>query len=112
MSVSLLIKYHNPGKRSRLVPIATEDTFEQYWQTASSRLALKWVPIFQSGLPLRNDDIPLIVAELDRLRDYWVESGQHDIPREIAEQLLSRVKNLLIELKGIQEDPDAEGYIS
>ena len=116
MSVSLLIEYDNPKKEARLVPIATEQVFEKYWQPACSKLGLQWVPLFQSGLPLRKsdkrNDIPPIVDELTRLKQFLSNKAQRDIPQDVAKQIVSRIDNLLLELHDIREDAEAEGYFS
>ena len=91
MSVALLVE--NPPDNTRLVPVATERVFTEYWQPACSALNLKWVPCFQTGIELAQEDLPLVVEELAQLK-CWIESAQNE---ELA-PVKSRIENLISEL--------------
>ena len=112
MSVSLLVEYNDPQKEDLLVPIAAEEVFEKYWQPATARLGLQFVPLFQSGLPIKKNDIPLIISELTRLRRDIASRISSTLPQEMREHIVKRIDTLLVELKLLQEDARAEGYIS
>ena len=111
MSVALLITYQNPGKENRLVPIATERTFQEYWQPASAALGLQWVPLLQGGVPITTEDIPFLVDELGRLKNYVSSESHPALPQDMANLILERVDTLLLELRHLQDDKDAEIFI-
>ena len=112
MSVGLVIKCQDGETEARLVPIATERIFEEYWQPMCSALGLRWVPLFQSGLPLKSDDIPDVLDELLQLKAFLSNKPHPSIPEDMANHVVSRIKMLMRELQQIQEDPKAEGWIS
>ena len=111
MSVSLVIKYRTPGKEADLVPITTERTFEEYWQPASAALNLKWIPLFQIGLPIDAQDVPDIVDELLLLKKEVSSGAIPAIPESIVNLMVSHIDELIPALRKVQENPDAEGYI-
>jgi hypothetical protein len=98
MSVSLVVEYSDPEKNTRLIPIATERIFDEYWQPACKALGLKWIPLFQSGLPLPPEDIPDVLEELSRLETHLSSGSRPDIPADVREQILSRIGMLVREL--------------
>jgi hypothetical protein len=111
MSVSLFIKYQTVGKETDLVAIATEKIFEEYWQPASATLGLKWIPLFQVGLPLNAQDVPDIEDELLLLKEKVSSGAIATIPESIAKLIVSRIDELIPALRKVQENPDAEGYV-
>lgn len=73
MSVALLVE---SPLGNQLTPIATEAVFAQYWLTAALELGLRWVPLFQSGLPIPLADRDDVLTELRCLRQHWVARGE------------------------------------
>jgi hypothetical protein len=70
MSVALLVYDEDAqGEAKRtMVPVATEDVFERVWLAGAEALGLRWVPLCQSGLPIRDpEERAELVAELERL---------------------------------------------
>ena len=61
---------------------------------------------------MERQDIPLIIDELTQLKNFISQKNQHNIPQDVAEQVISRIESLLRELADIREDQEAEGYIS
>ncbi len=112
MSVSLVVENGKPDKEVRLIPVATEKVFEDYWRPACLTLGLKWIPLFQSGLPLTGEDVPYVLTELARLRCYLLDSTARDIPRDVAEGIILRIDNVVTELKHLRENPAAHAYVS
>ncbi len=111
MSVVLLVTYHNPDKENRLVPIATEGIFQDYWQPTSAALGLQWVPLFQGGIPITAEDIPFIIDELGILRNYVSGKIHLLIPQDMANLMVKRIDTLIPELKHLQDGDDAEIFI-
>jgi hypothetical protein len=108
MSVSLFYKDQQSGEE-RVVPISTERVFEEYWQPAALELGLKWIPLFQSGLPLSAEDIPEVIEELTRLRLQLRAKKSGKSPED--EYVAERLERLISELEAIAAKTDAEAYI-
>jgi hypothetical protein len=107
MSVSLFMK--GPDRAERVVPISTERVFEDYWQPAATKLGLKWVPLFQTGLPLTMDDLPVVLTELALLKGEFGHS--ESLPPDIAEYVTGRVENLISALESTKHNGHVEVYI-
>jgi hypothetical protein len=98
MSIGLLLEYTAPTKKSDFVPIATEEAFYKYWQPGCAALHLQWVPLFHTGLPLEPADIPLVIEELGRLKQWLscqMESG-------VAQTVVVRIDQLIQALQQVQ----------
>ena len=108
MTVSLFMKTQRDGDE-RVVPISTERVFEDYWQPAARKLGLKWVPLFQTGLPLEQEDIPVVLEELEKLRTAF-EKPSH-VPADTDEYVLGRLNLLIEELKTTVASSDLDIYI-
>lgn len=108
MSISLFISYHDPRREDRLIPIASDDTFQRYWRPTCRTLGLRWVSRFQSGWTLTALDLPPILEELRLLRQHLPES---DLPAEPLHHLLARISVLRRELHEIERLADASAYI-
>ena len=83
MSVALSIQPRGTsGAAARTVPVATQDVFKRYWLPGSEALGLKWVPLFETGIPLGKDDIPECAARTSRPRQLdpcpSARDGGHD----------------------------------
>lgn len=111
MSVSFFAKYPTPENAEHLIPVSTEQIFEEYWQPACSKLGLKWIPLFQTGLPLEVEDISSVIQELKQLKQFFLNPSQFNIPESIKEYVTMRIQNLINELDKIQEKPFVEAYI-
>jgi hypothetical protein len=70
MTVSMGIRHRGSGEYE-VVPVATSATFDSVWLPACERLGLKLVPLFACGAlaSVPPELVPLIVSELERLRD-------------------------------------------
>ena len=102
MSVALLIEMN--GEENISIPVATEVVFRRYWLPVCIELDFKWIPLFESGLPVSEQDRPFILEELHRF-ELWVL--EHDIQPEIAE----RAKLLASTLRSINFGPTVSTYI-
>ena len=89
------------------IPVAAESTFRDYWIPGCEALQLQWVPLFQTGIPVRCEHIPAVIAELEQLR-VWMT--QHP-DQEMAEHLLGRMDRLLAELQRLQHHPELDVFI-
>ena len=101
MSVSLLITKQG-DENERIVPIATENVFIRYWKPLSAALDLQWLPLFQSGFIVDPADMPLVLAELEKVRCYLLTQQPSDMPTDVREHVTSRVAKLISELEHSQ----------
>ncbi|GAB1543817.1 hypothetical protein NUACC21_64930 [Scytonema sp. NUACC21] len=111
MSVSFFAKSSTSENTEHFIPVSTEEIFEEYWQPACSKLGLKWIPLFQTGLPLEVEDISSVIQELKQLKQFFLNPSEFNIPENIKEYVIMRIQNLINELHKIQETPFVEAYI-
>ena len=80
MSVAVLITYREdvaaPGPT--YLPLATEAVYAADWLPAATALGCVWMPLFQSGAPVPLEDLPAVMGELTRLRDYFAATEAAD----------------------------------
>ncbi len=89
---------------SRTIPIATQEIFRQYWKQGGEILGLRWVPMFETGIPLHADDIPHVVVELEKLAAWGRRS---DIPSSVVARM-----DLLVEaLLNAQQSTDLDVFV-
>jgi hypothetical protein len=64
--------------QSEFVPVATADYFRGYWLPGATALRLKYVPQFYNpGIPLSQEDLPIVLQELAALRK-WISENFPD----------------------------------
>ena len=95
MTVAVLIE--RPDGTSDGIPVATEAAFEALWKPGIEALGLRWLPHFQTGLPLDPDDWPEISDELEKLRQWAAAS----LAEEEAAYVIRRIERLLLELPAL-----------
>jgi hypothetical protein len=95
MTVALLI-YESPD-HPRLVPVAPESVFTEHWQRGCAALGLEFIPLCQAGTDITQDDLPVVLAELSRLKQ-WMESPESGI----AQGVLDRIATLIVELERLR----------
>lgn len=110
MSVSLLVQRRNGASVSSLTPISTEEFFAQHWQPLISLLNLRWMALFQSGLPMTYEDISPILDELFTFRRYLsaLQASESD---PAIQHMTTRSDMLITELQAMKDDLTAEAYI-
>ena len=101
MSVALLIKA--ASAESSLVPIATEVTYREVWQSGAKALALEWIAAMQGGVVVTEDNRAEILDELHKLRG-WFESNGYSSQSE-------RVDLVVNALKGVHFDEGETAWI-
>jgi len=108
MSVAVAIKYLEPaaaaasGARDEL-PVATEGVYSKYWMPAALELGCTWLTWFQTGAPVPLKDLPAVIDEFRRVRDYF----QRDPTSPVAE----RSRWLVDELERLDPSTLAELFI-
>lgn len=107
MSIGLLLEYARPTKKSAIVPIATEEAFHKYGQPGCAALHLQWVPLFQTGLPLKQEDIAWVIEELVRLKQWLSCHMENDVPQAVV----ARIDQLMQSLQKVQGDAQVALYI-
>lgn len=111
MSVVLILNYPGSPEKSRQVPVAAERAFETYWLPASRLLGLNWVPAFQGGFAVQSEDIPEILEELERLRQFLASEPPGQLPAGVAGDMLERIDLLEAGLREAQRAPGVEAFI-
>lgn len=96
MSVALMIKLGGEVARRRVVPVATQDVFRLVWLPAATALALRWVPLFESGAEIDRGSLPDVIREVETLHEWFRRSKDAD------ESVLRRVAGLLAELRDLE----------
>ena len=76
-----------------VVPVATQALFRDVWMAGASALGLRWVPLFETGTPLTQTDLPLVIDELTALR-IWAEASRQPI--------VDRLQTLIAELEKVR----------
>jgi hypothetical protein len=107
MSIGLMLEYAAPTKNRDFVPIATEAAFHKYWQPGCAALHLQWVPLFQTGLPLQQEDIASVIDELERLK-HWLSC---QMEAAVPQAVILRLEQLIQALQKAQRDPQIDAYI-
>ncbi len=102
MSVALLVEDASGGGRS--LPVATEVVFERSWLPVCEELGLEWLPLFESGLPVAEEDRPFVLAELERF-EKTIRAADPD--SEIAD----RARSLTDALRAIDFGSGTSAYI-
>lgn len=108
MSISaIIVDPEDDFERSFMLPVATESFFQKYWLPAVEELKLEWAELFQDGTDVRREDIPAILDEVTRLKE-WARSKMDGDDRE---HMLRRLELLEEELPKAYRRDDAVVYI-
>ncbi|HZH97877.1 MAG TPA: hypothetical protein VEX38_02815 [Fimbriimonadaceae bacterium] len=101
MSVSLLVTTRKSDSESDyMIPIATQEVFRLWWKTAAESLGLYWIPLFESGTTVARGDLPEVINELERLRQWCLSS------EDLRNVILDRIDKLIDELNQISNSND------
>lgn len=107
MSIGLLLEYTVPAKESELIPIATEEAFQKYWQPGCTALHLRWIPLFSAGLPLQHEDVAFVLEELEGLKQWLSCHTATGLPQAVV----LRLDHLVQALRKAQGDAQVTMYI-
>lgn len=103
MSVALIITDKKKENNTlEYFPIAGEKTFEDVWLSICKEQNLSYIPLFQTGIVFELDDMPFIVAELERFK-ILVQKEQP--------YLLDRVEPLIKVLNDFKDNTMVEFFI-
>ncbi|MEF3303584.1 hypothetical protein [Paenibacillus sp. GYB003] len=102
MSISAFIpEPADDFERKYSVPVAAESFFAECWEPAAEALGLRWVPLFSTGVDVMKEDLPAVLDELARLKQWALSRGGG----ERMEKLASRIELLETELpKALRRD--------
>ncbi|MDF2713501.1 MAG: hypothetical protein K0R28_426 [Paenibacillus sp.] len=102
MSISAFIpEPADEFERRYNVPVAAESFFAECWEPAVQALGLRWVPLFSTGVDVMKEDLPAVLDELARLKQWALSRGGG----ERMEKLSSRIELLETELpKALRRD--------
>lgn len=108
MSIGLLVCYRDREREDRLVSVASDAVFLDFWIPICSELGLRWLPRFSTGWLLSAQDAPHLLEELRRLERYLSCGETH---AEISAHMLGRISSLVRELIEIQNNSHIDAYI-
>ena len=73
MSVGVIIvSSKGDRKKNFYLPVSTEDFFNSYWLPACKQLNLRWIACFCCGIMIEREDLPAVLIELDRLKNWAI----------------------------------------
>jgi hypothetical protein len=108
MSISAFVPDPVNGfERQFHIPVAAEAFFAEYWEPAAEQLGLQWVPLFSTGIDITKEDLPAVLDELARLKE-WASNQPGG---ERIAKLASRIELLQAELPKALERDGAVVYI-
>jgi hypothetical protein len=110
MSVGLLIEYSDASMESSWTPVATQAVFATYWVPAAHLLGLEWVPLFETGTSVDNEDVSRILEELALLKR-WVTSDPPELAKGLAGEIADRIDRFAAELEAVRHIPGVEIFI-
>lgn len=89
MSILLIIEREIDGATvTSTYPLSTEDVFNAVWLQGAEKIGAQWIPLFSSGVPLDQDDIPAVCDELRALQN-WVSTAS---PNPVHEYISTRIE--------------------
>jgi hypothetical protein len=108
MSISAFIPEPvNDFERQFNVPVAAESFFSECWEPAAETLGLKWVPVFSTGIDVMKEDLPAVLDELARLKQWALSQAGGERMAKLA----SRIELLQTELPKALQREGAVVYI-
>jgi hypothetical protein len=107
MAIVMLVSPSRGEDVAHDVPVAPFQTFREVWLPACKALGLKWVPMFETGIPIDVDDVPDVRAELRSLKAWLAQPGNHDAASVMGE----RVDNLIEGLEEASRNPTAHIFV-
>lgn len=108
MSISaIILDPEDDFERSFMLPVATESFYLKYWAPAVEELNLQWAALFQDGTDVEQEDIPAILDEVSRLKD-WARAKMQG---EDLQHMLRRLELLEEELPKAYKRGGAIVYI-
>ncbi|MDR9855849.1 hypothetical protein RJP21_19730 [Paenibacillus sp. VCA1] len=81
-------------ERSFTIPVATESFYRKYWVPAIRELNLQWIALFENGVDLEQEDLPAVLGEVSRLKE-WAQANMRG---DDLEHMLQRLELLETEL--------------
>ena len=79
-----------------MIPVATQEVFKTYWKQGAQVLGLRWVPLFETGIPVQEDDIADVVSELEKLANW---ARQSEVPDFVVTRIDVLIESL-VEVRG------------
>lgn len=86
----------------RFVPIATDKQFRGAWLPIAEAADLKWVPLFQAGVPIAKACLSEVILELTEMKS--LAQCHEGFP-------LERLQSLMDELQGAISSPVSSTWI-
>ncbi|TDG00242.1 hypothetical protein [Paenibacillus piri] len=85
MSISaFILEPVNDDERQYSVPVAAEAVFAECWEPAAEALGLQWVPLFSTGIEIAKEDLPAVLDELARLKQWALDQDGGERMEKVA----------------------------
>ncbi|MBC2283654.1 hypothetical protein [Listeria booriae] len=109
MSIGIIIdEPRNEKEKLFFVPVATEEVFSRYWLKASNELQLSWIPIFETGIVIEKEDTPVILKELQLVKE-WMREHVRSVDTRI--DLEKRLTYIIESIPRAFEDESIKLYV-
>ena len=93
MSVSLMLTNKSDRNQCRLIPVAIQQEFVEVWMAKCDLLGLRFVPMFDTGTVLEDDDIDFVIDELKKLTDF-VSSSDDSMDSRLIKRAVMDIEEL------------------
>jgi len=88
MAISaLILGPQNDYEKNFFIPVATESFFKECWLPAIESLGLQWTDLFRTGVDVEEEDVPQIIAELIRIKEWAAKNLNEEQKVKIFERI-------------------------
>lgn len=88
MAISaLILDPQNDYEKNFFIPVATESFFKECWLPAIESLGLQWTDLFPTGVDVEEEDVPQIIAELIRIKEWAANNLNEEQKVKIFERI-------------------------
>ncbi|WP_148041815.1 hypothetical protein [Hanamia caeni] len=94
-----------------MIPIATEDFFKTYWLPLAKSLELSWVQMFETGVIIISESLPIVLNELKLMTEFVSGKPSPNIPKWALDHMIDRMNLLVSELNSTKNSNNLSIYI-
>lgn len=88
------------------MPVATEGVFREHWLPGALALGLVWLPQFETGVNVGEDDLPAVQEELRALERWLIANAPGS-----ADLVLPRIARLIDVLGSLPPLQEGQAFI-
>ena len=109
MTVGAHVQFKDTDSESLYFPLATESDFALHWVPAAEKRGLRWIPQFQTGVPVAFDDLNSVLDEFRLLRtDFENRKGAE---MSLFANYVTRIDRILEVLQSLDQSEIEEIFI-